>query len=199
MIESCIEGTRKPEPRIYSLTLERLGISGEEAVFLDDIPGNLRPAAAMGIETILVRDPPSALASLQDVLGRDLGHVTGTSRVRKGMGLDHGAVAGYMSKHLGLGEGEVRIKQFQHGQSNPTYLVQFLGNNYVLRKKPPGKLLPGAHAIEREYRIMEALGRHGVPAPPLHGLCEDPTILGTPFYLMSYVEGRIHKVLLSPS
>jgi acyl-CoA dehydrogenase family protein 10 len=63
----------------------------------------------------------------------------------------------------------------------------------VLRKKPPGKLLPGAHAIEREYRVMEAVGRHGVPTPALHGLCQDPAILGTPFYVMSYVPGRIHK------
>jgi len=63
----------------------------------------------------------------------------------------------------------------------------------VLRKKPPGKLLPGAHAVEREYRIMEALGRQGVPIPPLHGLCEDESVLGTPFYLMSYVSGRIYK------
>ena len=63
----------------------------------------------------------------------------------------------------------------------------------MLRKKPPGKLLPGAHAIEREYLVMEALGRAGVPSPPLHGLCEDSSILGTPFYLMSFVPGRIFK------
>ena len=70
--------------------------------------------------------------------------------------------------------GPMKVKQFQHGQSNPTYLVQMDSKNYVLRKKPPGKLLPGAHAIEREYKIMSALGKHGVPVPPMHGLCEDP-------------------------
>ena len=69
----------------------------------------------------------------------------------------------------------------------------FQGQNFVLRKKPPGKLLPGAHAIEREYRVMEALSKHGVPMPPLHGLCTDSSVLGTPFYLMSYVPGRIFK------
>ena len=63
----------------------------------------------------------------------------------------------------------------------------------MLRKKPPGKLLPGAHAIEREYRVMEALSKHGVPIPPLHGLCQDSSVLGTPFYLMSFVPGRIFK------
>ena len=65
------------------------------------------------------------------------------------------------------------MKQFQHGQSNPTYLVQMDGRKLVLRKKPPGKLLPGAHAIEREFKVMNALGKQGVPVPPLHGLCED--------------------------
>ena len=67
----------------------------------------------------------------------------------------------------------MRIKQFQHGQSSPTYLVQMDDKSLVLRKKPPGKLLPGAHAIEREYKIMSALGKQGVPVPPLHELCED--------------------------
>ena len=67
----------------------------------------------------------------------------------------------------------MRVKQFQHGQSNPTYLVQMDGRSLVLRKKPPGKLLPGAHAIEREYRIMNALGQQGVPVPKFYGLCED--------------------------
>ena len=64
----------------------------------------------------------------------------------------------------------------------------------VLRKKPPGKLLPGAHAVEREYRVIEALGRAGVPVPKLVGpICTDDTVLGTPFYLMEYVKGRIFK------
>ena len=65
------------------------------------------------------------------------------------------------------------MRQFQHGQSNPTYLVQLGDIKYVLRKKPPGKLLPGAHAVERELRIMRALGEQGVPVPRLIALCED--------------------------
>ena len=65
------------------------------------------------------------------------------------------------------------VRQFQHGQSNPTYLVQLADSKYVLRKKPPGKLLPGAHAVEREFRIMKALGEHDVPVPKLLDLCED--------------------------
>ena len=66
------------------------------------------------------------------------------------------------------------MRQFQHGQSNPTYLVQLGERKYVLRKKPPGKLLPGAHAVEREFRIMKAVGGQGVPVPALIDLCEDP-------------------------
>ena len=65
------------------------------------------------------------------------------------------------------------VRQFQHGQSNPTYLVQLADSKYVLRKKPPGQLLPGAHAVEREFRIMKALGEHDVPVPKLLDLCED--------------------------
>ena len=63
----------------------------------------------------------------------------------------------------------------------------------VVRKKPPGKLLPGAHAVEREYRVIEALGRAGVPVPKLIALCTDEEVLGTPFYLMEYVKGKIYK------
>ena len=192
VIESCVEGMRKPESRIYRRTLERLGVAGSEAVFLDDIPANLRPAEELGIATVLVKEPAAALVRLQEVLGRDLGHVPGTEKVRRGMELDKGAVREYMAS-LGRGDGEVRLKQFQHGQSNPTYLVQFQGRDYVLRKKPPGSLLAGAHAIEREYRVMAALAEAGLPVPAQHGLCEDSAILGTPFYLMDYVAGRIYK------
>ena len=129
VIESCMEGMRKPEPGIYQLTLDRLGVSASQAVFLDDIPGNLRPAETLGISTILVRQQAAAVTELQELLGRDLGHIPGTEKVRRGMGLDEKAVATYLSSSLGLGEGPVRIKQFQHGQSNPTYLVQFQGKS----------------------------------------------------------------------
>ena len=69
--------------------------------------------------------------------------------------------------------GSMTLRQFQHGQSNPTYLIKSGDRKIVLRKKPPGKLLPGAHAIEREYRVMEALSKYDVPVPTLLGLCED--------------------------
>lgn len=84
------------------------------------------------------------------------------------------------------------VEQFQGGQSNPTYRIS-LGDDkaWILRRKPPGKLLPSAHAIEREYRVMQALHGSDVPVPRMVGLCEDPATIGTPFYLMDYMKGRI--------
>lgn len=83
------------------------------------------------------------------------------------------------------------VEQFKGGQSNPTYKLSARSGNYVLRRKPPGKLLPGAHAVDREYRVLAALGQQGFPVPRVHGLCLDETVIGTPFYVMDLVEGRI--------
>lgn len=85
---------------------------------------------------------------------------------------------------------QTAIKQFQGGQSNPTYLITTPAGNYVLRKKPAGKLLPSAHAIEREFAIMHALAGR-VPVPHMHLLCEDESVIGQAFYVMEHVEGRI--------
>ena len=83
------------------------------------------------------------------------------------------------------------IEKFSTGQSNPTYLVTARTGRYVLRRKPLGQLLKSAHAVDREYRIMQALGNTSVPVPQMHTLCEDDDIFDTMFYIMSYVEGRI--------
>ena len=83
------------------------------------------------------------------------------------------------------------IEKFSTGQSNPTYLVTARSGCYVLRRKPSGQLLKSAHAVDREYRIMRALGNTSVPVPQMHTLCEDDDIFDTMFYIMSYVEGRI--------
>ena len=82
-------------------------------------------------------------------------------------------------------------KKFSTGQSNPTYLLETNEHKYVLRKQPPGKLLPSAHAVDREYRIMKALNNSEVPVPKMIHLCEDSSIIGTKFYLMEFIEGRI--------
>ncbi|MCD6041215.1 MAG: aminoglycoside phosphotransferase, partial [Burkholderiales bacterium] len=80
------------------------------------------------------------------------------------------------------------IEQFKGGQSNPTYKIN---DQYVLRRKPPGKLLPSAHAVDREYRVISALHKVGFPVARPHLLCEDDSVIGTAFYVMEYVEGRV--------
>ena len=83
------------------------------------------------------------------------------------------------------------VQQFQGGMSNPTFFLESKNNRYVLRKKPPGKLLPKAHAVEREYKVMEALGKIDFPVPKMLGFCDDPSLIGTEFFLMDYLDGRI--------
>ncbi len=85
----------------------------------------------------------------------------------------------------------IEVEQFQGGQSNPTFAISAGSRRYVLRKKPPGKLLPSAHLIEREYRIMAALADSGVPVPVMRHLCEDPAVIGTAFFVMDYMDGRV--------
>lgn len=110
--------------------------------------------------------------------------------------IDAPALEKYIHATLGAHHGAVaEIQQFQHGQSNPTYLVkmQKSGAKWVLRKKPHGDILPSAHAVEREFRVLKALEYTEVPVPKPVLLCENAGVIGTPFYLMEYVEGRIFK------
>ncbi|MEE9277374.1 MAG: phosphotransferase, partial [Dehalococcoidia bacterium] len=85
------------------------------------------------------------------------------------------------------------LRQFEGGQSNPTFLLSAGGRDYVLRKKPPGRLLPSAHMVDREYRVMTALAGANVPVPRTDLLCEDDAIIGTPFFVMEYVRGRLFR------
>jgi aminoglycoside phosphotransferase (APT) family kinase protein len=87
--------------------------------------------------------------------------------------------------------GPIELRQFTGGQSNPTFLVQSANHRYVLRRKPPGKLLPSAHAVDREYRVIVALANTPVPVAKAYALCEDPAVIGAAFYVMDYVEGRL--------
>jgi aminoglycoside phosphotransferase (APT) family kinase protein len=111
--------------------------------------------------------------------------------VREAHRFDEARLAAYLHGHLPDCRGEVAVRQFQGGQSNPTFLIEAADRRWVLRKKPPGKLLPSAHMVEREYRVIRALAGTGVPVPPARLLCEDSEIIGTPFYVMDYVEGRV--------
>ena len=85
------------------------------------------------------------------------------------------------------------VRQFESGQSNPTFHIHAASGDYVVRKKPPGRLLPSAHMVEREYRVMRALDSSGVPVPPVLHLCTDEQVIGTPFFVMAYVPGRIFR------
>jgi len=96
-----------------------------------------------------------------------------------------------MQAHVEGFRGPVDVRQFAGGQSNPTFLVQSADHRYVLRRKPPGKLLPSAHAVDREYRVIVALANTAVPVAKPYALCEDPAVIGTAFYVMDYVEGRL--------
>jgi aminoglycoside phosphotransferase (APT) family kinase protein len=116
---------------------------------------------------------------------------TGTREVSERLRFDESALAEWLEAHVEGFAGPVQVSQFKGGQSNPTYRLDTLGAAYVLRRKPPGRILPGAHAVEREYRVLAALGAQGFPVPKVHGLCEDESVIGTPFYVMDLVSGRI--------
>ena len=91
------------------------------------------------------------------------------------------------------------IKQFKGGQSNPTYLISTNEKDLVIRRKPPGKLLKSAHAVDREYRVITALNQTDVPVPKTYAYCDDTSIIGTPFFVMDHVKGNIFWELLLPS
>ena len=104
---------------------------------------------------------------------------------------DEAALEAYLERELEGFSTLQRVRQFSGGQSNPTFLLSTAGGPYVLRKKPPGKLLPSAHQVEREHRLYEALRETEVPVPRTHLLVEDSSVIGTPFYVMEYVDGRV--------
>ena len=111
--------------------------------------------------------------------------------------LDEGRLDAYLRAHLDGYRGELTVRRLKGGASNPTYVLSetdgAITRRYVLRKKPPGILLPSAHQVEREYKIMKALGPTDVPVPNARLLCEDSDVAGTPFYIMDFMEGRIFR------
>jgi aminoglycoside phosphotransferase (APT) family kinase protein len=116
---------------------------------------------------------------------------SGTEPVRAGQEIDAPKLADWLGAHVEGYAGPLTIEQFKGGQSNPTYKLRTPGRDYVLRRKPPGALLKGAHAIEREYRVISALAAVGFPVARPFALCLDETVIGTWFYVMEMVSGRI--------
>lgn len=105
--------------------------------------------------------------------------------------IDEAALAAWLEKNLAGFEGPLKARKFGDGQSNPTYLIEAASGAYVLRRKPPGVLLKSAHAVDREFRVQKALAGSGVPVADMYVLCEDDSVIGTAFYVMQRVEGRI--------
>ncbi|XP_074642209.1 acyl-CoA dehydrogenase family member 10-like [Tubulanus polymorphus] len=201
IIESCRVGLKKPDLRIYLHVLDQLAVKPEQSIFLDDMGLNLKNARELGMKTIKVETVDKAVCELEEALGFPLkGFSPGTISVPEQHKLPNlDKLQKYLNWTLKVHSNEKPIiRYYKHGQSNPTYHIKYAGKEVVLRKKPPGQLLPSAHAIEREYRVMKALGEQGVPVPKMIHFNEDSTLLGTPFYMMEYVSGVVYTNPLLP-
>jgi len=116
---------------------------------------------------------------------------SGTKETSSALRLDATQLERYLAAQIAGFAGPLVIKQFKGGQSNPTYLLETPARNYVLRRKPPGKLLPSAHAVDREYRVIRALHGQGFPVAEPLVYCADEIVAGTAFYVMDFVDGRV--------
>ena len=114
-----------------------------------------------------------------------------TQQVNTGLGFDERVLADWMKSQGLIDKSELSLKPLTGGQSNPTFLLDSGSQRLVLRKKPPGPLLPSAHAVDREYRVMQALRNTDVPVPKMFAYSDDTSVVGTPFYLMEFLEGRV--------
>ena len=116
---------------------------------------------------------------------------TGTKEVAEALRFDTARLEAYLTANAPGFKGPLTVKQFKGGQSNPTYLLETPARQYVLRRKPPGKLLPSAHAVDREFKIISALHAQGFPAAEPVIYCADESIAGTAFFVMGFVDGRV--------
>ena len=116
---------------------------------------------------------------------------SGTKDSAPALALDAARLEAYLAAHAKGFAGPLTVKQFKGGQSNPTYLLQTPSRSYVLRRKPPGKLLPSAHAVDREFRVISALRAQGFPVAEPLAFCADESVAGTAFYVMDFVDGRV--------
>src|SRR6266850_5074626 len=116
---------------------------------------------------------------------------SGTKDVASPLAFDVARLEAFLASRLPDFKGPLDVRQFKGGQSNPTYLLETPARRYVLRRKPPGKLLPSAHAVDREFRVISALQAQGFPVAAPVLACADAGVVGTPFYVMAHVEGRV--------
>ncbi len=123
---------------------------------------------------------------------------SGTKDVQEHLRFDSAPLERWMQDNVEGFSGPLEVKEFKGGQSNPTYQLVTPETRYVLRRKPPGTLMPSAHAVDREFRVISALHGAGFPVPRAYALCEDEAVIGTMFYVMEMVEGRIYWDLALP-
>ena len=123
---------------------------------------------------------------------------SGTREVDPRHALDEATLDAWLAEHVEGYQGPLTLRQFKGGQSNPTYELTTPGRTYVLRRKPPGVLLPSAHAVDREFRVISALHAQGFPVARPHILCTDDSVIGSMFYVMDKVEGRVFWDLKLP-
>ncbi|KAF8387169.1 acds-10, partial [Pristionchus pacificus] len=197
VVESCREGVRKPDAPIYKKAIDRLRVPANRCIFLDDLGVNCKTASGMGMKAIKVTDRSSALRQLESIFSIRLDVPPETRPLITREKLDETALRQFLAKELGVVAGKPEdfvLRRFGHGQSNPTYYVRCGTKELVLRKKPVGKVLPKAHQVDREFRVMKALGNTPVPVPKSHLYNE--SLLDSPFYVMDYVRGRLY---LDPS
>ena len=116
---------------------------------------------------------------------------SGTKDVASVLAFDAARLEAFLASRLPDFNGPLTVRQFKGGQSNPTYLLETPARRYVMRRKPPGKLLPSAHAVDREFRVISALHAQGFPVAAPLVYCDDTSVAGTPFYVMGHVEGRV--------
>ncbi|NXX96755.1 ACD10 dehydrogenase, partial [Centropus bengalensis] len=201
LVESYRHGMCKPDPCIYKLCLERLGVQPQESIVLDNSSQNLKAAAQLGIKTVKVDDPGAALKELETYLGFPLqGFVPYTRSVRSNMEIPKDHLQKYLENVLReQARGPLVLRQFGQGWSTRTYSIKFGDRLLVLKKEPSDSLHPPGSAVRREYRILRALSEAGVPVPTVLALCEDSSILGTPFYLMEHCAGRIYSDVSLPA
>ena len=123
---------------------------------------------------------------------------SGTKEVPQNLAFDTARLADWLKPRVAGFEGPLTARQFKGGQSNPTYLLETPARRYVLRRKPPGKLLASAHAVDREFRVLSALHKQGFPVAEPLAYCDDDGVVGTAFYVMAHVEGRVFWIPALP-
>ncbi|MGH6751706.1 MAG: phosphotransferase family protein, partial [Bradyrhizobium sp.] len=116
---------------------------------------------------------------------------SGTKEVEERHRIDEKRLDGWMRENVEGYQGPLTVLQFKGGQSNPTYRLDTPGRSYVMRRRPFGKLLPSAHAVDREFRVIAALSKQGFPVAKAYALCTDDAVIGSFFYIMSMEEGRV--------